>query len=152
MGAQLYRYHSEMCLSLGEGKAIVLTLHEVKEFLKNYDSQSFYDSLLSKNAIDFVVSEGELLAEVDEHGYLVINHSSLIRECFSCHNFPYLTTEEYAAKHNRKQSIVLRHCRDGRLEGALQKNTVWLIPSDTPYPADARVGARVPSARTRKKQ
>lgn len=152
MIARLFRYHEVTYLSLDTGRTVVLNSQEIKDFLKNYASESFYASLSSETDVDSILTEGELLAEVNEKESLVIYNSSLIRESFEIHDFPYLTTEEYATKHNRKQSIVLRLCRDGRLEGAIQKNTVWLIPADTPYPSDARVGIRVPSARAKKAQ
>ena len=151
MSVRLLRYNNEICLSLEEGKTMLLDSREIREFLKNYANRSFYDSLSSEISEAAITVEGELLAEVHENGNLVICNPTLISEAFGVNDFPYLTTDEYAKKHNRKQGIILRLCRNGRLEGALQKNDVWLIPENTPYPADARVGARVPTAPTKKR-
>ena len=151
MSVRLLRYHNETYLSLDNGKTMLLDSREIREFLKNYANSSFYDSLSSEISESTIAAEGALLAEVHENGNLVICNPTLISEAFGVNDFPYLTTEEYAQKHNRKQGIVLRLCRNGRLEGALQKNDVWLIPENTPYPADARVGTRVPSAPTKKR-
>lgn len=151
MNVRLFRYQGETYLSLENVKTILLDSQEIRRFLKSYANGSFYNSLSEEKTDKPMVSEGELLAEVDDNGNLVICNPALISEAFGTSDFPYLTTDEYAQKHNRKQGIVLRLCRNGRLEGALQKNDVWLIPENTPYPADARVGIRVPSAPAKKK-
>ena len=94
------------------------------------------------------IAELELIACVNDNYSLTIINPELMHIVLATDHFPYVTTDEFADKHNRKKRIVLRLCSDGRIEGAIQVNSVWLIPEDAPYPADARVGARVPSSRT----
>ena len=150
MKIQLLQYSNNYYLSFGSEKVRALSKNEARDFLRNYDSDAYYNRTENDIALtNAEINEGELMAVVEDNGELRICNAELIRELFSVNSFPYLTTEEFAEKHNRKQSIVLRLCRDGRLEGAIQKHSVWLIPEDTPYPADARVGSRVPSARSR---
>lgn len=50
----------------------------------------------------------------------------------------YLTTIEYAAKYGKKRSQIRNYCSNGNLIGAVQRNKIWLIPENTPYPRDHR--------------
>lgn len=151
MIAQLIKYHDEYYLSLEAGALKALSKQEARLFLKNYASESFYNFSEATSSVSINIDESVVMAAVEDNGELRICSPDLLNDVFSNDSFPYLTTGEFAEKHNKKLSIVLRLCRDGRLEGALQVNSVWLIPEDTPYPADARFGLRVPSARSRAK-
>lgn len=148
MKAQLIRYNNEQYLFLGSGVAKTLSTAETRAFLRNYADGRYYNNETANSSSALRIEGQELLAVVEDNGELRICDADLIKDVFGTDYFPYLTTEEFAEKHNRKQSIVLRLCRDGRIEGAIQKHSVWLIPENAPYPADARVGIRVPSSRT----
>ena len=136
MKKYLYKRDDQYLLYNGVDKGKFLNKYNTKKFLLNYDLESRYENIFTDT---LSVDNGELVAIADEQGLHIVN-ASIYREIFS---FDYLTSDEFAAKHNRKQSIVLRLCRTGRLEGAIQKKSMWLIPEDTPYPADARVGSRI---------
>ena len=135
MKIYLYKYADQYLLNIDE-QIKILNKHEAKKFLLTYDLRPYCNDVAPDT---FSAVNCELVAISDEQGLHIVN-ANIFREIFT---FAYLTTEEFANKHNRKQSIVLRLCRNGRLEGAIQKNSVWLIPEDTPYPADARVGSRI---------
>ena len=50
----------------------------------------------------------------------------------------YLTTSEAAEKWNITRSRVNVLCDEGRIEGAIQKGKIWLIPETAVKPADGR--------------
>ena len=50
----------------------------------------------------------------------------------------YLTTAEFAEKWNISQRRVAIYCKEGRIEGAILKGRIWLIPSDAKKPKDPR--------------
>lgn len=50
----------------------------------------------------------------------------------------YLTTAEVAEKWNVSRRRVTVLCETGRLEGAIQKGKIWLIPSTIKKPEDKR--------------
>ena len=51
----------------------------------------------------------------------------------------YLTTSETAEKWNITRRRVNVLCDEGRIEGAIQKGKIWLIPDDAEKPADCRM-------------
>lgn len=50
----------------------------------------------------------------------------------------YLTTTELSQKWNISSRRIGILCADGRLEGAIKKGKMWLIPSSTQKPVDGR--------------
>lgn len=48
----------------------------------------------------------------------------------------YITTAEYAEKHDRSPEIIKLLCRQGRISGAVKRGNVWNIPEDAPYPIE----------------
>lgn len=50
----------------------------------------------------------------------------------------YSTTAEMAEKWKISQRRVSVLCKEGRIDGAIIKGNVWLIPSDTIKPLDPR--------------
>ncbi len=50
----------------------------------------------------------------------------------------YLTTVEMSKKWNISSRRIGVLCTEGRIEGAVKKGKMWLIPGDTQKPADAR--------------
>lgn len=50
----------------------------------------------------------------------------------------YFTTAEMAEKWKISQRRVSVLCKEGRIDGAILKGNVWLIPSDTIKPIDPR--------------
>ena len=51
----------------------------------------------------------------------------------------YLTTSEIAEKWKITRRRVNVLCDEGRVEGAIQKGRIWLIPVEAKKPADSRV-------------
>ena len=50
----------------------------------------------------------------------------------------YLTTVELSKKWNISSRRIGVLCTEGRIEGAVKKGKMWLIPEDTEKPADGR--------------
>lgn len=59
----------------------------------------------------------------------------------------YITTQEAADKWGITARRVQLLCSQGRIEGAVKKASVWLIPQDSEKPLDGRAGRKA----TRKK-
>ena len=51
----------------------------------------------------------------------------------------YLTTSEAAEKWNLSRRRVTVLCSEGRIEGAIQKGRMWLIPETAEKPKDDRI-------------
>lgn len=50
----------------------------------------------------------------------------------------YLTTKEVAEQWGISDRRVLQYCNTGRIEGAIKKGNLWLIPADAEKPVDGR--------------
>ncbi|MCB5474240.1 helix-turn-helix domain-containing protein [Blautia luti] len=50
----------------------------------------------------------------------------------------YLTTSEIAEKWNVSRRRVSTLCAEGRIDGAVHKGNLWLIPEDAEKPEDPR--------------
>ena len=50
----------------------------------------------------------------------------------------YLTTVEMSKKWNISSRRIGVLCTEGRIDGAIKKGKMWLIPSDAAKPLDAR--------------
>ena len=145
MKARLAFIHDQIELLTSNGKIKALSLSEAKDFLLTYDSLKHYmgEGTWDYSGIDMVGYGGTCIAHVSENNTITILNGALFRKIMSA-STPYLTTSEYAEKVGKQRAIVIRMCRNGRIPGAIQKGSTWLIPEGAPYPDDARVGKRVP--------
>jgi AraC family transcriptional regulator len=50
----------------------------------------------------------------------------------------YLTVKEAGEKWGIGSRMVTLYCVNGRIEGALKKGNLWLVPRDAEKPADGR--------------
>ena len=50
----------------------------------------------------------------------------------------YLTSAECAEKWNVSQRRVAIYCKEGRIDGAVQRGRMWVIPLDAKKPEDPR--------------
>lgn len=48
------------------------------------------------------------------------------------------TSAEFAEKWNMSQRRVAVYCKEGRIEGAVLKGRMWMIPADTKKPDNPR--------------
>lgn len=49
-----------------------------------------------------------------------------------------ITTSEMSQKWNLSRRRIATLCKEGRIPGSILKGNVWLIPSDSTKPQDAR--------------
>lgn len=57
----------------------------------------------------------------------------------------YLTSEEIAQKWDISTRRVTTLCKDGRIDGAVQKSGVWLIPDTAKKPENMKRGRKAGS-------
>lgn len=50
----------------------------------------------------------------------------------------FMTSAEFAEKWNVSQRRVAIYCKEGRIDGAVLKGRVWMIPSNAKKPEDPR--------------
>lgn len=145
MKARLTFIHDQIELLTSNGKIKPLSLSDARDFLLSFDSPKHYlgEGTWDYGGIDMVEYGGTCIAHVSDNNTITILNGSLFRKIMSAPT-SYLTTSEYAKKVGKQRAIVIRMCNNGRIPGAMQKGTTWLIPADAPYPDDARVGKRVP--------
>ena len=63
----------------------------------------------------------------------------------------YITSQQAADKWGVSMRRVQAFLKDGRIEGAVQFNRIWLIPMDADKPKDGRVNNRRQPAASKKK-
>lgn len=153
MIAKLLKHRGIYFLYMDEETIVPMRIDDVKEFLSYYTDDKYYYDLIERYSIPALKrrfsSEPDLLAIVDDEYKLVIHSSELLKAIMGTSNYcKFISTEKYAAKHGKGKAIVLRMCREGRIEGAVQVNSIWIIPEDAPYPSDGRLGSRVSTLNT----
>ena len=140
MKARLLRNQDILQLLLCTGKIKRLTNLEAFDFLMTYDSPIHYND---DGVWDYDVSmegySGDTVAVVNDDGILHIENAKEFRNIFENKESNLITASEYAELHGKKSAIIRRLCQNGRIPGAVQKGKTWLIPENSPYPADERV-------------
>ncbi len=141
MKARLIMYKDNLQLLLCTGKIKTLTDAEAYEFLLHYDNQELYKGKEKWDYENLTMEEysGDTIAVVNDDGNLITYNAEKFRHILGCKQINYITVSEYALKHNKKISIVRRCCQNGRISGAMRKGNTWIIPADSPYPADERL-------------
>ncbi len=146
MKAKLVSENNVIKLLLCDGTIIKVADDEARAFLLSFDSEKHYNK---RPPNEFFVRNMEnynakTLVEVTDDMKLVIVDAGYWRSLFdNDYSASLITAKEYAALHNKKDGIVKRLCREGRLQGAQLKGSRWFVPKDTPYPQDGREGKRV---------
>lgn len=128
--ARLSEIEGNYYLELPNAKPRLIEHDEIRQFILSYqDPQYFFIG----SAHLTTRPKGEILAKVFESGSLIITSPQFLSNLFSP-PINYITVAEYAALHGRKEKIITRLCREGRIPGAIQRSYRWLIPADAPYP------------------
>ena len=140
MKARLIRKQDVLQLLLCTGRIKRLTNLEAFDFLMNFDNPEYYcDEGLWDYDVSMEDYSGETIAVVNDEGILYVENAIEFREIFENKESNFITASEYAELHGKKSAIVRRLCQNGRISGAVQKGKTWLIPENSPYPADERV-------------
>ena len=141
--ASLVLIENSYALSFPDGHVRPLDKEGVRDFLLTFDSEEHYH-LRTGDVFD--ANTHKALAYVDLHSHLIISDPSLIK-IITTPPVNYNTVSEYAEKHGKQRSILCRHCREGRIPGAIQQEQRWLIPEDAPYPELDKKGRKAHKSR-----
>ena len=138
MKARLLQNNGLLNLLLCTGDVKNISFLDAKEFILTFDDQTHYagPGIWDYEELSMEDFSGETIAVVDDEGVLKIHNAALFRSIVAYEPAKLLTVPEYAELHNKKTAIVRRFCLDGRIRGAMQKGTRWLIPADAPYPGE----------------
>ena len=136
MKARLISSSGTLQLLLCNGVIKYITQEEAKDFLLTFDNVNHYKGpgTWDYEGITMESYTGHTIALVDNKGVLRVSDANMFRKLLSQKEEKILTVPEYAALHGKKPGIVRRFCLQGRIEGAIQKGSQWLIPESAPYP------------------
>ena len=108
------------------------------EFLRNHkDAASFTgrDGQWKSIGMDLALYDGRTCAYISDEGALVILDFAPFAAFLKIPAEPdYISTKEFAAKHNRSADMIKILCREGRITGAKKVGNSWLIPENAAYP------------------
>lgn len=140
MKARLLRYQGAMHLLLYTGVIRTVTEQEAFEFLLNFQDSELYSAGAGWDFEDLTIESfrGETIAYVSDDDMLCVIDASCFRTIMSQPGEKLLTVPQYAALHGKQSAIVRRMCLNGRIPGAIQRGTRWLIPESSPYPPEGR--------------
>ena len=124
-----------------DGTLAICTKILLFDFLTNFKTCNFTGGDAGRWDIespDMVSYPGNTVAHITDSRQLVIYDFTPFS--FAVSKSPefmeYLSTEEYAKRHNVSREIIKVYCRDGRIEGAKRIGNRWAIPETAPYPVD----------------
>lgn len=83
---------------------------------------------------------GRSMAFVTDMLQLVIDDSAILVQLSAVDNIMdgMLTVAEYSNSVSIGQEQLKKYCKQGRMNGALKKGNLWLIPTNCPIPEDKR--------------
>lgn len=137
MKARLLIFQNSLQLLFCTGRIEIISPADARDFLLNFNDPKYYNYF---GIWDYEVSmesyRGNTIAFVDDEYTLHVLDAEAFRSILSKKEAQLLTVPEYAALHGKQSAIVRRFCLEGRIHGAIQKGTRWLIPEDSPYPIE----------------
>ena len=141
MKARLLQSDGVMEVLFCTGRILTVDAKGALAFLSTYDDPSHYagHGKWNENIVTMEAYEGDTIAIVDDAGVLRIENAELFRSVLVNGRPKYITSKEYASIYQKDETRVRLLCREGRLAGAEQKGTIWIIPENAPYPSDERV-------------
>ena len=141
MKARILETDNVIKLLLVNGTVKNISFSELIAFLKHYQDESLYEGTQTWEELYEISMDdfsGETLAVVTKEGLLTIYKPELIKRILNYKEIKYITADEYAAKYDKKSCIIRRFCSTGKMQGAVLKGGMWLIPEDAEYPVKAR--------------
>lgn len=141
MKARLLKYDNKLELLTCTGDIAFVSNSQARQFLLNFDNPDYcagngtwdYPEVTMENY------HGETIAYVSDNGELCVSDPTWFRTLVNSSVAVMVTVPQYAKLHNVTDSLIRRLCRTGRIPGAVQKGSAWLVPEDAPYPADERL-------------
>ena len=93
------------------------------------------DGLWKSVAMDMALYDGRTVAYISDECALVILDFEPFAQLLKTPAEPdYISTKEFAARHNRSADMIKILCREGRIAGAKKVGNSWLIPENAEYP------------------
>lgn len=86
---------------------------------------------------DMSVYPGKTLAYVTDDYQLLVKDGDVFASLMAENSdryVEYLSTIDYAKKHDRSHELIKVFCREGKIMGAKKVGNTWLVPADAPYP------------------
>jgi len=102
---------------------------------KNAASFTGRDGQWKSLGMDMALYDGRTCAYISDEGALVILDFDPFALLLRIPAEPeYISTKEFAARHNRSADMIKVLCREGRIAGAKKVGNSWLIPESAQYP------------------
>lgn len=141
MKARLIQVDGVMQILFCTGRITTVDARMALSFLSTFNDPSHYSAAgrWNNKIVSMEKYAGQTIAVVDDDGVLRVENPEQFRFILENGRAKLLTSKEYATLHKKDESRIRRLCREGRLAGAEQKGTVWLIPENVPYPSDERL-------------
>ena len=139
MKARLTKHNDSLELLLCTGDVRYVSTSEANDFLLHYDDPVYYegDGKWDDDLVPMESYRGDTVAVVLDSGVLQIEDPEAFRTIIGKQD-RLLTVPQYAELHGKKTGIVRRFCLEGRIQGAIQRGTRWLIPESSPYPTSEK--------------
>lgn len=139
MKARLVKRNESLELLLCTGDVQYVSNAEANRFLLNCDDPAYYEGegKWDDDIVPMGSYHGDTIAVVLDSGILQIEDQEAFRTIMSMQD-QLLTVPQYAELHGKKTGIIRRFCLEGRIQGAIQRGTRWLIPESSPYPTSEK--------------
>ena len=138
MLARLIENHGQFHILYADGTLAKANQRNARSFLydhKNAAGFSGKDGKWKSMAMDMALYEGKTCAYISDEGILVIMDFEPFGQLLNVPAEPdYISTKEFAARHNRSSDMIKILCREGRIPGAKKVGNSWLIPGNAEYP------------------
>ena len=87
---------------------------------------------------DMSIYPGETMAFIADNNSLVVYNFQPFAVLLNSdvNKFGFITTQEFAERHDKSVEIIKIYCREGRIPGAKKISGVWLIPKEAEYPVE----------------
>lgn len=140
MKLRLLKQRNKVLLYCPNGTILIPTEDDLSRLLTSFSKPQHFVGNAGRwntNMAKMEDGTGETLAYVDDTYKLIIlneqTFSGLVKPAVK-----YISASEYAILHDKCRATVKNLCVAGKLLGAYKTSSGWLIPENTPYPADGR--------------
>ena len=104
------------------------------KILTSFDKPHIFkgtDGVWNTSIADMSDVIGDTLAYIDDSNKLVVLDNKVFSKILKRR---FISATEYADLHHKSRASIKNMCGKGRIEGAYQTSSGWLIPADAPYP------------------
>ena len=137
--SKLVRYNEKLHFVSASGETKTITMAEAREYFANFETLDPTPTTIEALVDALENYKGDLLLLINTNGVLEVHDPVFFRDLMNPDVFPYYTTQEFADKESKARSLIIRLCKAGRIQGAVQIGQTWYIPKTSPYPHDNRL-------------